>query len=152
MFKQCMMSHLVAKRQLLWRCWKHLFALFLVVRHMSVEAWQLRSNNLFFFSSCFSLSSPQESCWPEKKKKHILSFVFFNQICSSLFWLLFFFWIILLIDFFNFIHLYLISFNFYINFDPRSFYYDFLIDLFFLFSSLNIQFHFIFILNLFLII
>jgi hypothetical protein len=117
---------------------------------MSVEAWQLRSNNLFFFSSCFSLSSPQESCWPAKKKNISCHLFFFNQICSLLFWLLFFFWIILLIDFFNFIHLYLISFNFYINFDPRSFYYDFLIDLFFLFSSLNIQFHFIFISNLFL--
>ena len=152
MFKQCMMSHLVAKRQLLWRCWKHLFALFLVVRHMSVEAWQLRSNNLFFFSSCFSLSSPQESCWPEKKKKISCHLFFLIKFVPHCFDYYFFFWIILLIDFFNFIHLYLISFNFYINFDPRSFYYDFLIDLFFLFSSLNIQFHFIFILNLFLII
>jgi len=140
------------KRSLLGQHWKCIAVFFSLVLYVLMTRWWLGSNKLFSFPLIFFLSSPCQNIKLSFNLFFVFNFVLVLLIAYCFVCLSFSIYL-----FFNYATHHLVSFNFYIKFDPYSFYYCLFICnyfpnwILFLIHFFNIWFQIIFISNLVLI-
>ena len=140
------------KRSLLGQHWKCITIFFSLVMCVPTTTWWLGSDRLFSFPLILFLSSPCQNIKLSFNLFFVFNFVLVFLIAYCFVCLSFSIYL-----FFNYATHHLVSFNFYIKFDPYSFYYCLFICnhfpnwILFLISFLNIWFQIIFISNLVLI-